>query len=149
MLTDFIPILSVIIGGLLTVLGGLLTNYAAQSTSRKAEKRKVYREQLERIYEFSNQVIEWVKWHRIRDNINKDAPPCPIDEVVMIARLYLPSLKELALDFKSTLDDSWDEIMALFNEEKEFIIPDPFSAVEKKYEKLLAAIEDLAHKEVG
>jgi hypothetical protein len=152
MLSDFIPLLSVIIGGLLTVLGGIVTNYFTQSSSRKVEKRKVYREQLEQIYESSSQVMKWIEWHQILDNRSKDedqAPPCPIDKVVMIARLYLPSLKTLAIDFAKIFNENKIDIITALRQDQGYIYKASYYSIEESYEKLLASIEGLAQKEVA
>jgi hypothetical protein len=57
----FIPVIAAIVGGMLTAGGGVAANVFQLSTTRKMERRQFYRERLEQIYLWVNQVIVWMQ----------------------------------------------------------------------------------------
>jgi hypothetical protein len=54
------PVIAALVGGILTAGGGFLANYFQLSTARKMERRQFYRERLEQIYLWANQIVGWM-----------------------------------------------------------------------------------------
>ena len=47
---DFVPVIAAVVGGMLTILGGLAASFMILRSSRKSEKRAVFRSGLEKMY---------------------------------------------------------------------------------------------------
>jgi hypothetical protein len=60
MMSDqIVPLIAALIGGIFAIVGGFLATYFQQRVARDAEKRKVIREKVEEIYNFTNQINDW------------------------------------------------------------------------------------------
>ena len=57
----FVPVITTIIGGILTAGGGFIANYLLQSSARETERRQFYREQLEHMYLWTKEVVDWME----------------------------------------------------------------------------------------
>jgi hypothetical protein len=140
-----IPVIAALVGGILTAGGGFLANYFQLSTSREMERRQFYRERLEQIYLWVNQVVSWMegeselyemqrparvateeekmKIHELR----AEGPENPIYRLRMSADFYLPeltpqisSLGECVESFSASLKkDEPDEADAYYRRAQE------------------------------
>ena len=105
---DFLPLIQVLIGGLLTVVGGFTASYFLQSVARKVDKKKLIREKLEQVYILTIQTSEWIK-SEMRQTVapiekEKTAEKNPVDQIEMLIILYEPSLKNPMQDLKEKVD---------------------------------------------
>ncbi len=101
MSSEWIPVVSAVVGGLLTVVGGFLGNFFLQSIARQADKRKVMRDELEQIYLLSQQVVDWavkemqaITKGYIGGNFDDSSQreDSQIDKLLMLVRFYQPQL---------------------------------------------------------
>ena len=158
---DYIPLLSVIVGGLLSTLGGFFANFTLQSKSRDAERRKLIREKLEEAYLLSHEVIDWIQkqMKEMATQASGDDSHCPIERVVMLVKFYEPKLTPVVTEFagnvqnfKSHVFGYWKETLdanrRLPVEKFKSLIEQPFNDVNSSYEKLLGSIENVMHENI-
>lgn len=101
--SSFIPLISVVIGGLLTIIGGFLGNYFTQSIIRKSETKKLIREKIEEIYNTAGEIKKWLLF--VEEHVaGATEPPCPIDKMVMLVSLYVPKLKASTSDVRQIVE---------------------------------------------
>ena len=156
---DYIPLLSVIVGGLLSTLGGFFANYMLQSKSRDAEKRKLTRDKLEEAYLLSHEVIDWIQkqMKEMAAFAGGEDAHCPIERVVMLIKFYEPKLTPSAVEFaqnvevfKSRVFEYWKEThnanTKLPVEKFTGLIEQPFNDVNNSYEKFLDSIQNVMHE---
>lgn len=106
---DLLPLLTALLGGMLTVVGGFVSNYLLKSKDKESDKKKFYREQLEQIYLLSGQMVDWMgdEYGKIisEDESNKERLENPLNRLLMIVNLYHPTLKEHAKKMEKCVDD--------------------------------------------
>jgi hypothetical protein len=99
---NLLTLVPIVVGGLLTIIGGFLSTYFLQSISRQADQRKVIRDELEAIYQLSQQVVDWavnemrIMTRAYTGNIDESQKSldCPIDKLVMLVHFYQPQLNQ-------------------------------------------------------
>ena len=125
---DFIPLISVVIGGCLTSIGGFLSNYLLQRVTRSSDKRKYLREKLEEIYVLCDIVSQnnatklKELTFSVENNVvikNESSTQKPIQRLLMLLNIYFPHLKNKALalekaneNFIAIAINSCQEVMA-------------------------------------
>ena len=159
---EYIPILSVLAGGLLAVVGGFVANYLLQAASRRAEKRRLVREKLEEAYLLSFGVMDSLQ-NQMKRVVERDdnfaAVDCPIHRVSMLVKLYEPRLSNVVSDYSNNVEAFWSGAVNYWIESREAksgltmekfsaLLERPFRDVKLSHEKLLASIEDLVHKDL-
>jgi hypothetical protein len=101
----WVPVVSVVVGGLLTTLGSMMMH----RITRRSERRDTLRGKLEELYRLSAQLPAWAEYHvelavtmalsatrgpafALDWLKSREKPPRPTDDLVMVARFYHPNL---------------------------------------------------------
>jgi hypothetical protein len=154
-------LLLTVLGGALAAMGGIVTTYSTQALNNKAERKNFIREKCEEVYLLADQVKLWVEnendhWWQIYleqfepDNeylqmYRKDFKPldCPIDKLMMIVTLHLPTLRTKAAALRASVV-TYQDYDHYFREQGWDAFYDDVTNVLKKEQQKLEA----SHKEL-
>jgi hypothetical protein len=147
-LKDYIPLASVVLGGLLTVIGGFFSNAFSQRLARGTDRRRFLRDKLEEAYQLSQAIEEWAI-QEMRNTVTilipREGPEpeqkeCPIDRLSMIVRLYIPDLREEGDKLSDAVDTYRKALFTYYQEAAQPKEGQPFD--EERYRELFGTSHD-------
>jgi hypothetical protein len=91
---EWVKLLPVVVGGILTLLGGVAGQVVTQYLSARRERNKFLSAKLEDLARAISAYSQWITEKQTRLLFTDEAhnSPSPLDEAVLLQRLYFPEL---------------------------------------------------------